>query len=156
MAHLLPHIGPSSWISKVTHNLTLNISCEKLCDLVPFRPLRHFQRVSVNLCSRIEKDLRELIYLSSYIENHPFLCEILGYVHLSKIVKITSPFNFSSHHLTDSKMTSPGGEKKRRDKGAALVLTHFPDLEANIISIDIMMNLFKSLDPGFLSSKLFT
>ena len=53
-------------------------------------------------------------------------------------------------------MTSPGGEKKRRDKGAALVLTHFPDLEANIISIDIMMNLFKSLDTGFLSSKLFT
>ena len=53
-------------------------------------------------------------------------------------------------------MTSPSGEKKRRDKGAALVLTHFPDLEANIISIDIMMNLFKSLDPGFLSSKLLT
>ena len=53
-------------------------------------------------------------------------------------------------------MTSPGGEKKGRDKGAALVLTHFPDLEANIISIDIMMNLFKSLDTGFLSSKLFT
>ena len=74
----LPHIGHSSWISKVTHNLTLNISWEKLCDLVPLHPLRYFQRVSVNLCTRLEKDLREFMYLSSYIENYPFLCEILG------------------------------------------------------------------------------
>ena len=42
----LSHIGHSSWNFKVTNSLTLNISCEKLCDLVPFHPLRHIHRVS--------------------------------------------------------------------------------------------------------------
>ena len=67
----LPHIGHSSWNSKATHNLTLNISFEKLCDLVPFHSLSHIQRVSVNLCSRLEKALREFMYLSSY-QKPPF------------------------------------------------------------------------------------
>ena len=51
----LSHIGHSSWNFKVTISLTLNISCKKLCDLVPFHPLRHIYRVSVNLRSCLQK-----------------------------------------------------------------------------------------------------
>ena len=75
----LSHIGHSSWNFKVTISLTLNISCEKLCDLVPFHPLRHIHRVSVNLCSRLEKALREFMYLSSYQKpSFPLWNSLLG------------------------------------------------------------------------------